>query len=266
MPLTSWTSPLHWTALDVALGGVMFFAVLYVGFALASMAITRFVLPGLGVGRVLDPRPLNPRQVRREIALSALSVLIFGVGLLVPWVLVQSGLAEVTLQVPVWRVLAECVVLLLWNDLHFYLHHRLLHHRLLFQRFHLPHHRSVVTTPWSTYAFHPVEAVLLGSVLIVPMLLWSFSLAALVALPILSLTYNSLGHANYQALPVGWRWLSNARSHHLHHACFRGNYGFLFTFMDRWFGTTLPDDAADDVISLGLERAGSTRSDSFSAG
>jgi Delta7-sterol 5-desaturase len=255
MPLTPWTSPSDWALLDVATGGVAFFAALYVGFALVGTAITRFILPGLGVGRRLDPRPLNPHQLRGEIGLSSLSVLIFGVGLLLPWTLIKVGWAEVTLHAPVGRIMAECLVLLLWNDVHFYAHHRLLHHPLLFQRFHLPHHRSVVTTPWSTYAFHPVEAMLLGSVLIVPMLVWPFSLAALICLPILSLAYNSLGHANYEALPVGWRWLSNARGHHLHHACFRGNYGFLFTFMDRCLGTSLPAHAADEVIRLALQRA-----------
>jgi Delta7-sterol 5-desaturase len=256
MPLIE-SPPLHWTALQVVLGGLGFFAALYIGFALLSTVLTRWVLPKSGVGRPLDPRPLNPHQIRYEVVAASGSILIFGVGLLVPWALIQMGWAHVDLQASVLRVGLECVVLVLWNDVHFYAHHRLLHHPRLFARFHLPHHRSVVTTPWSTYAFHPLEAILLGSVLILPMLVWSFSLAALAALPVLSLAYNSLGHSNYQALPVGWRWLSNARSHHLHHACFRGNYGFLFTFMDRWLGTTLPEHAADEVIRLGMQRANS---------
>lgn len=27
----------------------------------------------------------------------------------------------------------------------------------------------------------------------------------------------------------------------LHHACYHGNYGFLFNFMGGWCGTRLPD-------------------------
>jgi lathosterol oxidase len=254
-PPLPWTHPADWSALTVATGGVLFFGALYLGFALLSLLLTRRVLPGLGIGRVLDPRPLAPNQVRHEVAEASVSVLIFGVGLLVPWAMVQWGWAGVRLHAPAWQVGLELLALLLWNDVHFYATHRALHHPLFFRRFHLPHHRSVVTTPWSTYAFHPVEALLLGGVLIPPMLVWNFSLAALVALPILSLAYNSLGHANYQALTRGWRWLSNAKDHHLHHACFRGNYGFLFPFMDRWWGTALADDAADEVIRLGVKRA-----------
>jgi sterol desaturase/sphingolipid hydroxylase (fatty acid hydroxylase superfamily) len=76
----------------------------------------------------------------------------------------------------------------------------------------------------------------------------------LALLPILSLTYNVIGHGNVRALPRRWQWLSNAHDHHLHHACHRGNYGFLFTFMDRLFATQLPVDAARAVIDAGLAR------------
>jgi sterol desaturase/sphingolipid hydroxylase (fatty acid hydroxylase superfamily) len=152
------------------------------------------------------------------------------------------------------RVALELLALLVWNDIHFYAIHRTLHYPTLLRAVHAAHHQSIVTTPWSTYAFHPVEALLLGSVLLPPMLLWSFTPLALALLPILSLTYNVIGHSNFSALPRRWRWLSNAQDHHLHHACHRGNYGFLFTFMDRLLGTQLPHDAAKAVIEAGLAR------------
>ena len=85
-----------------------------------------------------------------------------------------------------------------------------------------------------------------------PLLIWLGT--ELVLLPILSLTYNVVGHSNCRALPKRWRWLSNAQDHHLHHACHRGNYGFLFTFMDRLLGPQLPHDAAQAVIAAGLAR------------
>lgn len=39
-----------------------------------------------------------------------------------------------------------------------------------------------MTTPWSTHAFHPVETLPLGSVLLPPMLLWSLTPLALALL------------------------------------------------------------------------------------
>jgi sterol desaturase/sphingolipid hydroxylase (fatty acid hydroxylase superfamily) len=242
-----------WPATAVALGGVAYFAAIYIAAALIAGGV-RAALLSSGRGRVLDPRAAPPGQVAREQRQSAVSILIFGVGLLLPWAMVVHGWADVHSTNPPLRVLLELLALLIWNDIHFYAVHRTLHHPQLLRHVHAEHHQSVVTTPWSTYAFHPVEALLLGSVLLPPMLVWSFTPLALALLPILSLTYNVIGHGNVRALPRRWQWLSNAHDHHLHHACHRGNYGFLFTFMDRLFGTQLPHDAARAVIDAGLAR------------
>ncbi len=237
----------------VAGAGVAYFASIYLlaGWLAGGM---RAALLRSGRGRLLDPRPVPAGQVVREWRQSAVSILIYGVGILIPWWLLVQGWVAVFHGNPGPRVLLELLALLVWNDIHFYAVHRMLHHKRLLHAVHAAHHQSVVTTPWSTYAFHPVEALLLGSVLIPPMLVWSFTPAALLLLPILSLTYNVVGHSNCRALPKRWRWLSNAQDHHLHHACHRGNYGFLFTFMDRLFATQLPHDAAKAVIAAGLAR------------
>jgi sterol desaturase/sphingolipid hydroxylase (fatty acid hydroxylase superfamily) len=242
-----------WHPLAVALGGVAYFAALYVAAALIAGAVRVGMLRS-GLGQVLDPRRLPAGQVARERRQSAVSILIFGTGLVLPWWLVVQGWSTLQAANPPARVALELLCLLVWNDIHFYAIHRLLHHPRLLRAVHAAHHQSVVTTPWSTYAFHPVEAMLLGSVLLPPMLVWSFTPVALALLPMLSLTYNVIGHANFRVLPRRWRWLSNAQDHHLHHACHRGNYGFLFTFMDRWLGTQLPHDAARPVIEAGLAR------------
>ncbi len=242
-----------WPAAAVALGGVAYFAAIYLAAGLIACGV-RAALLARGRARVLDARRVPAGQVEREWRQSAVSIVIFGVGLLVPWWMLVQSWATLHPANPPLRVLVELAALLVWNDFHFYAIHRTLHHPTLLRAVHAAHHQSIVTTPWSTYAFHPVEALLLGSVLLPPMLVWSFTPAALALLPVLSLTYNVIGHANFSALPRRWRWLSNAQDHHLHHACHRGNYGFLFTFMDRALGTQLPHDAAQAVIAAGLAR------------
>ncbi len=242
-----------WPILGVALVGVAYFTAIYL-LAGALATTIRGALLRSGRGRLLDPRAVPPGQVAREWRQSAVSVVIFGIGLVVPWWMVTQGWADVQPQSPPLRTALELMALLVWNDVHFYGIHRGLHHPRLLHAVHGAHHRSVVTTPWSTYAFHPVEALLLGSVLLPPMLVWSFTPAALALLPVLSITYNVVGHGNCRALPRRWRWLSNAQDHHLHHACHRGNYGFLFTFMDRALGTQVPHDAARAVIAATLAR------------
>ncbi len=232
-------------AFGVMAVGVAFFAVLYLSTGALTWWLGHGLLPALGIGRRLDTRPLPRGQLRREFVTSTSSILIFGCGLIVPWGLLRSGWAQLAADPPVWRVLVEIVVLFFWNELHFYVNHRLLHTRWL-RRFHAMHHRSHVATPFSTYAFHPVEALMLGSVPLIPMLLHDFSFAALLALPIFSVMLNNLGHSNYEAshhVPARG-WLGASRRHHLHHACYQGNYGFLLEIFDRWAGTVLPFDSA----------------------
>ena len=220
--------------------GTAYFAVLYFATALASVWLTRWALPRAGFGKVIDPRPLPENQQRREIAQACVSILIFGVGVVLPWGLLQLGWAQLARDPSAVRVALEIAVLFFWNELHFYGCHRLLHTRLL-RRFHADHHRSHVPTPFSTYAFHPVEALLLGSVPLIPMLLHDFSFQALLCLPVLSILLNSLGHANYEFSRVAPARgpLAASRRHALHHARYHGNYGFLLPVFDRLMGTEL---------------------------
>lgn len=243
------------SAIEVMGVGVLYFAFLYIAAAVVSLLLTRRLLPALGLGRRLDTRPLGPGQLRRELSLSASSVLIFGLGLIVPWGLLQLGWARLASQPGAVRVALEFALLLVWNELHFYACHRLLHTRPL-RRFHAHHHRSIVTTPWSTYSFHPVEALLLGSVPLLPMLVHDFSFAALAALPVLSIALNSIGHSNYSFIPAGSTAVTRSPSyrHHRHHVSYHGNYGFLLSVFDRWFGTALPPTDGSRPPAVAAER------------
>ncbi|WP_273429293.1 sterol desaturase family protein [Chitinibacter tainanensis] len=237
--------------------GVLFFAALYLGFGALNHALSQWLLPALGYGGRLDPRPIPAGQIRRELRHSALVVLLFGAGMVFPWGLLQLGWARLAPQASAGQIALEMLALIIWNEIHFYLNHRLLHTRWL-QRFHLPHHRSVVTTPWATYSLHPLEAMMLGNVILLPMVVHDFSVYSLMMVPVFSIIFNNIGHSNYDFLPDyqhdRW-WLNGARRHHLHHACYHGNYGFMFPFMDRWLGTDLPPDAAAEKIRRALAKA-----------
>jgi len=230
---------------QVVLAGVLWFSALYFGFALLTCAFARLLLRA-GYGRVLDARPLPRGQLRREIGESLVAIAVFAIGMLVPWGMLRLGWARLAHDPSSTRIALETVPLFFWNELHFYANHRLLHTRWL-RRFHGAHHQSHTATPFSTYALHPVEASMLGSVPLLPMLAHDFSLQALTALTVLSIALNNLGHSNYEfsahAPAPGWRAAS--RRHHLHHACYHGNYGFLLGIFDRLAGTLLPLDAAE---------------------
>lgn len=239
----------HWH--EIMIIGVLFFSLLYFLVGGINILLSRVVLPFFSYGKILDHRPLQAGQVRRELLFSLLSILIFGTGLIFPWWLLQWGWAKFAVNPQFLQITIEIIVLIIWNEIHFYINHRLLHTAWL-KRFHLPHHRSVVTTPWASYSFHPIEAIMLGNVILLPMCLHDFSFIALASVPIFSIIFNNIGHSNYDFLPDAHKdrwWLNGARRHHLHHACYQGNFGFMFPFMDRACTTALAPDAADQRLA-----------------
>jgi Delta7-sterol 5-desaturase len=240
---------LNYTAIEIMLAGLAFFGSIYLVFGILNVLLTSHLLPYFGIGVRLDPRPLGVGQLKRELQLSFMSVVIFGAGMIFPWGLLQLGWANLAIDPSITRTTIEIFVLIVWNEIHFYINHRLLHTRFL-RQFHLHHHRSVVTTPWSAYSFHPIEAAMLGNVILVPMLLHDFSVYALFSVPLFSLLFNTIGHSNFDFNPRSPRVIFNgARRHHLHHSCFHGNYGFMFPFVDWLFKTALPANAAEDRLS-----------------
>jgi lathosterol oxidase len=131
-------------------------------------------------------------------------------------------------------------VLYLWNDLHFFVIHRVLHWKPLYRSVHIWHHRSVITTPFSAYSFHPMESFLLGSVMPLALLLHAFSPWALLGLTVMSLILNVSGHLPYEQIregsPLFRRLLPHSRYHNRHHREFHTHYAFSLVWLDRWLG------------------------------
>lgn len=243
MDAGSWFTQLN--AWQVMALGLAFFAALYLLGGL-GMGVLTGLLARHHKGQVLDSRPLKPDQLQREWRQSLHSVLIFGLGMVVPWGFLQLGWAHLVPEANPLRIAIEIAVLLIWNDVHFWLNHRLLHTRALV-RFHGDHHRSVVTTPWSTYSFHPIEALMLGNIILLPMLVHDFYFWSLASVPVLSLILNVIGHSNYDFFPSASlsHPLAASRRHHLHHARPAGNYGFALPFMDQIMRTQVkPSESA----------------------
>jgi lathosterol oxidase len=223
------------TVLVAALSG---FLLLYFFAAIITWLLTRGLLPALGIGAVVDQRPLRDGQIGHEITRSLITILVFGVYGLVTFLAWRVGLVSVDLRASWPKIVFDIVLLLAWNEVHFYCLHRLLHTRWLYRHVHRIHHESVAPTPFSTYSFHWLEAALLGSVMILPMLFFTFSLIALLALPVLSIAFNSIGHCNYNVFAKHPSLHSASLEHSMHHLRVSGNYGFYLPFLDTWANTT----------------------------
>jgi sterol desaturase/sphingolipid hydroxylase (fatty acid hydroxylase superfamily) len=188
-------------------------------------------------------------QIRRELGYAAGTVVVFGAlsGLLAAFgALPHSLICRDVGQYGYGWLIASVVVALVLHDAWFYWTHRLLHLRRVFPLVHRVHHLSTNPTPWTAYAFHPLESVVqaLGVICIIFVLpLHPF---ALIAFQTLSTAINVYGHSGYELYPPGWsrhalgRWINTSVAHNTHHATARHNYGLYFLWWDRWCGTLDP--------------------------
>jgi sterol desaturase/sphingolipid hydroxylase (fatty acid hydroxylase superfamily) len=227
-------------------GGLEFFAwssgeflLLYFTFACLGWVLTRHAFPALKIGAVVDARPLQDGQIGREIRRSLVSILIFGAYGVLTLEVWRAGLIHVDFHASWWKIGIDLGVFFVWNEIHFYCIHRLLHTRWLYRNVHRVHHESVVPTPFSIYSFHWVEAVLLGSVMILALMAFRPSVQALLGLPLTSLFFNTVGHCNYNIFARHRSIHSAAHQHSQHHLRVAGNYGFYLPVLDRLLHTAL---------------------------
>jgi Delta7-sterol 5-desaturase len=174
------------------------------------------------------------KQHRRDIFYSVLSGFIFGtMGILVilarknGYTMLYSDIQEYGVLYLVFSIIA----LIFIHDTYFYWTHRLMHHPKLFKWIHKVHHQSHNPSPWTSFAFHPTEAVIEAAFPIHP-------LAAFILL-LYSIIMNVLGHTGFEYHSKDFlkhkffKWFNTPTHHNMHHQYSRGNYGLYFNIWDR---------------------------------
>jgi sterol desaturase/sphingolipid hydroxylase (fatty acid hydroxylase superfamily) len=222
------------------------------------------------IGRKIQETFPKPGQMRQEIAYSLLSFLVFcGSGLLTAifyrlhWTQLYRHVDDRG-----WLYLGfSLVAMILIHDTWFYWTHRLMHWRPLFPLFHRVHHLSHNPTPWASFSFHPLEAIVQAVIfplaaLVLPMhplvaLLWLIYMTAM----------NVLGHLGFEILPKRFlrnpllRWHNTSVHHNMHHRYVHCNYGLYFNIWDRLMGTNHPRYQEEFERICGTEAASSTTND-----
>lgn len=138
-------------------------------------------------------------------------------------------------------------LMILMHDTFFYWAHRGMHNPWLFKKIHLVHHKSTNPSPWASYAFHPLEAIVESMIFVIFLLTIPIHPIHLMVFFVFSLVYNVYGHLGFELYPKGFskhwfgKWMNTSVSHNLHHQYFKGNYGLYFTIWDRLMGTLRPD-------------------------
>ena len=217
------------------------FALIYFSSAGLTWWLTRHVLSARGIGHIIDRRALRPGQIFDEVRQSLVSILIFAAYGVATVAADGLGLVHIRWWETPGRFVLDLGLLILWNEIHFYACHRLLHTQWLYRHVHAAHHRSVVSTPFSTYSLHWFEALLLSGVTLLFLLVYDLGIACVLMFPFISLALNSIGHMNYELFPQRPinSLLTGCRRHSLHHGRCIGNYGFSLPWLDHWLNTSI---------------------------
>lgn len=234
----------------------------FYGFALFGIILIRYFLIAGGthilLHQVFKPllmrqglhlKPPVSRSIRRDIRLSIVSAVIFA--LCAALIISAYDLGETRLysnlpQYGWWYLGVSFIAVLVLQDTYFYFIHRLFHHPLLFKHLHQGHHRSGDPTPWTSFAFDPLEALaqalfLVGVVFVIP--LHFITLLGIIMTMTIWSVINHLGLDHFP--PSALRaWLGQfciGSTHHLiHHRRYTYHYGLYFTFWDKVLGTHDP--------------------------
>ena len=213
---------------------IAYFTFLYFGLGWCYWKICRLLFQRGWMEKISD-RPYSREQLHFELRQSLYSIVVFGFSSLpLAWMLHQNIIhpGENTLG----NILLGLVILTFWNEIHFYIIHRIMHLPALMKYAHHIHHRSVVPSVFSVYSFHPLEAALLSSVLVTIAPFYHFPTAALMLFPTLSILINFSGHSNYRlVLKTKQKWLLFATKHNDHHGKAGREFGFMTNFMDYFF-------------------------------
>ncbi|MNL13205.1 Fatty acid hydroxylase superfamily protein [compost metagenome] len=217
---------------------LVFFNVLYWVVTLIGLSVFRFMERKKKLLKV-DNHYLYQGQVKKEIWQSMRSIMVFSL----QGIVIQQGLANDWFQISYelnWWVLPQVMVLFFWNEIHFYCCHFLLHTRFMMAHVHWVHHHSKEPTVFSTFSFHWLEAFLLGTVIVFPLLVYPFQAVAILSLPVMSLLINLLGHCNYDLFfeHNPRHILKFSYRHSMHHKKGKGNLGFLLPWLDNLFKTS----------------------------
>jgi Delta7-sterol 5-desaturase len=194
----------------------------------------------------IHPHSPSSKQITREILYSLSTFLIF------------TGVAAVIIcadkygytklyhsihQHSITYFISSVIISIILHDTWFYWTHRFMHLKWVFPYVHKVHHLSLKPSPWASFAFHPIEALIEAGILpLIVILIPIHPLAILIFL--LYMTFmNVLGHLGHELFPSGfvyskWTAWHNTTTHHdMHHGKTNCNYGLYFNIWDKIMDT-----------------------------
>ena len=196
--------------------------------------------------RKVNHRDYKKGQFQKEMQWSLVSSLIFAVaGSLTVW-LWQEGRTQIYEHLGWFDIIyvpLSLVVAMFLHETYYYWVHKAMHHPKVFKHVHKVHHESLISSPWTAFSFHPLEALLEAIILpLIVLLIPMHPVTILIHLVVMTLS-SVINHLDIEIYPKNFenhwlgKWIIGATHHSLHHKDFKTNYGLYFTFWDKWMAT-----------------------------
>ena len=210
----------------------LYFFILYFALAPTFLWVCKFLNKKNIVHKIIDEN-VPQKQVQREMLHSLKSVFIFGFSVFPVIYLVRLGVVTLIPDSPL-NIIIGILLLTIWNEVHFFIVHRMMHLPFFMKNVHFVHHKSRIPTVYSVYSFHWFEALLLSTVPITIVPFLPFSPIAIFLYPLASILLNYAGHCNYRfGNGQGADWKLFGTHHNEHHTKFTNNYGFASNLLDK---------------------------------
>ncbi len=177
-------------------------------------------------------------QVRREIRWSFLSSIVFTVfSACCVWAY-QQGLTQVYVDLgryPIWYFCVSPFLILFLYETYYYWLHRLMHVPSVFKIVHKVHHESLHPTVFTSFSFHPLEAVMQFLFFPIVVFFVPIHFSVLFGVLILMTVSAVVNHSGVEIFHRKFllKHLIGSSHHDLHHLEFKSNFGLYFTWWDR---------------------------------
>jgi Delta7-sterol 5-desaturase len=219
------------------------------GVSLFAIVLLRYFITAVSYRAVLNhvfPSTLQRRiktvQVRKEVLWSIISSMIFAVLSVITFYFFQQGYTQIYVAISErslsYFILSIPLFLILYETYYYWLH-RWMHRPSIFKIVHRVHHQSIEPTVFTSFSFHPIEAVLQFifipiAICIIPIHYYALGIVLMI------LTVSAvINHAGVEIFPAKFirhplaKWLIGSTHHDLHHKEFRTNFGLYLTIWDK---------------------------------
>lgn len=247
MELPDFSSP-EWIVLNT----ILFFLVIsgrY--FFLSGLFYIIFYIwfPERWKSRKINDRKFQKGQIKTEIKWSIISAVIFAVTATITVILWQKGFTKIytSLSISDWFYFPlSLIIYMLLQETYYYWIHRWMHIPRIFRVVHKIHHDSKISSPFTAFSFHPLEAILQAIFIPLLLLIVPIHLYVIIALLTIMSISSVVNHLDIEIYPAGSqtnfsKWVIGATHHAQHHQRYKYNFGLYFTIWDKLRKTESPD-------------------------